>query len=326
MKLRPTLLGMTTLALIFTGCSSAGSSDPSGLSMHGIRPSVNQLSYTTPSNPLSPTPTQFNDTDSRNPSALPALSPDDWTQLPVIPSVSDNARRIYLHGLELGNNPLAFSIIGDCNSTSPFFLSSFDEGTYNLGAYNDLQAAIDHFAGSFQRGGFSVLVGASVSTILSPLCSDPQMCFPSENPIECEYNRHKPIISIIQLGTNGWDELDIFESRMRRIIEISIEHGVVPILATKADNREGDHGINRTLALLALEYDLPLWNFWLALQPLPNHGMQSDGIHLSWGNSYFDDPNNMESGWAIRNLTALQALDAVWRGLAQIDDPDTRHH
>ncbi|HEY70021.1 MAG TPA: hypothetical protein G4O08_05490 [Anaerolineae bacterium] len=244
----------------------------------------------------------------------------------MIPNVSDTARRIYLDGLELGNNPHAFSIIGDCNSTSPFFLSSFDDGIYNLGAYADLQTAIDHFAGSFHRVGFGVMVGASASTILSPLCSNPQMCFPSENPIECEYNRHKPIISIIQLGTNGWDDPDIYASRMRRIIEISIEHGVVPMLATKADNREGDHGINRTLALLALEYDLPLWNFWLALQPLPNHGMQDDGIHLSWGNSYFDDPGNMESGWAIRNLTALQALDAVWRGLAQINDPDTLHH
>jgi hypothetical protein len=294
--------------------------------MHGVKPFVNQCSSTAPSDPLDLTPTPSSDTDPSNPSETPVSSPDDWTQLPVIPGASDHARRIYLHGLELGNDPHAFSIIGDCNSSSPFFLSSFDDGTYDLGAYADLQATIDHFAGSFHRMGFGVMVGASASTILSPLCSNPQMCFPSENPIECEYNRHKPIISIIQLGTNGWDESDIFESRMRRIIEISIEHGVVPILGTKADNREGDHGINRTLALLALEYDLPLWNFWLALQPLPNHGMQDDGIHLSWGNSYFNDPGNMETGWAIRNLTALQALDAVWRELAQIGDSDTQHH
>lgn len=244
----------------------------------------------------------------------------------MIPTVSDTARQIYQRGLELGNNPQAFSIIGDCNSTSPFFLSSFDNGSYALGEYSHLQATIDQFAGSFQRVGFGVMVGASASTILSPLCSNPQMCFPSESPIECEFNRHKPSVSIIQLGTNGWDDMAIFETRMRRIIEISIEHGVVPMLATKADNREGDHGINRTLAYLALEYDLPLWNFWLALQPLPNHGMTDDGIHLSWGNSYFDDPENMKSGWAIRNLTALQALDAMWHGLSQNQDSETTHH
>ncbi len=317
---------MTILALIFTSCSVARSSDPSNLAVHGLRLSPNQRSSTGSSDSLAPAPSPSNSNDPGNPTVTPASPPVDWTQLPVIPSASETARRIYLRGLELGNNPHAFSIIGDCNSTSPFFLSSFDDGTYNLGAYADLQDTIDHFAGSFHRLGFSVMVGASVSTILSPLCSNPQMCFPSESPIECEYHRHKPIISIIQLGTNGWDELDSFTSRMRRIIEISIEHGVVPILATKADNREGDHGINHMLALLALEYDLPLWNFWLALQPLPNQGMQNDGIHLSWGNSYFDDPGNLESGWAIRNLTALQTLDAVWHDLAQVGDPDALHH
>jgi hypothetical protein len=30
----------------------------------------------------------------------------------------------------------------------------------------------------------------------------------------------------------------------------------------------------------------------------------------------------MQSGWPVRNLTALQALDAVWRGVASasVDD------
>jgi hypothetical protein len=59
---------------------------------------------------------------------------------------------------------------------------------------------------------------------------------------------------------------------------------------------------------LAYEYDLPLWNFWRAVQPLPHHGMdpvRNDGFHIS-----------EDLAWPVRSLTALQALDAVWRGVS----------
>ncbi len=73
----------------------------------------------------------------------------------------------------------------------------------------------------------------------------------------------------------------------------------MPILATKADNLEGDQAINATIARLAYEYDLPLWNFWLAVQPLPDHGLQPDGSHLTWAGPYFDDPVRMRVGLAL---------------------------
>jgi hypothetical protein len=84
-----------------------------------------------------------------------------------------------------------------------------------------------------------------------------------------------------------------YEKYMRQIIETVIAHGAVPILATKADNVEGDHSINFTTASLAYEYDIPLWNFWLAVQPLPNHGLdteRNDRFHIStdaWNTRFF---------------------------------------
>jgi hypothetical protein len=102
---------------------------------------------------------------------------------------------------------------------------------------------------------------------------------------------------------------------MRRIIEFSIENGVVPILSTKADNEEGNGIVNATIARLAYEYDIPLWNYWLAVQPLPDHGLQEDGAHITWGPNRFDDPQAMKKGWTVRNLTALLVLDAVWRSV-----------
>ncbi|HEY9528819.1 MAG TPA: hypothetical protein VIR02_17155, partial [Anaerolineales bacterium] len=73
--------------------------------------------------------------------------------------------------------------------------------------------------------------------------------------------------------------------------------------------------INRTIACLAQEYELPLWNFWSAIQPLPNHGLQPDLEHLTYGITDFSDADAMQSAWTVRNLTALQVLDAVWRGV-----------
>jgi hypothetical protein len=93
---------------------------------------------------------------------------------------------------------------------------------------------------------------------------------------------------------------------MRRILDTIIAHGAVPILATKADNVEGDNSLNLTTARLATDYDLPLWNFWAAVQPLPAHGMDTnrkDGFHIS------------TDAWSTRSFTGLEALDSVWRGL-----------
>jgi hypothetical protein len=102
---------------------------------------------------------------------------------------------------------------------------------------------------------------------------------------------------------------------MRAIIEFSSDQGVIPILSTKADNLEGDGSINAMIAQLAREYGVPLWNYWLAVQPLPDHGLQEDQVHLTWGPNQFDDPQAMKSAWAVRNLTALQTLDIVWRSV-----------
>jgi hypothetical protein len=130
---------------------------------------------------------------------------------------------------------------------------------------------------------------------------------------EYAYLLHQPGYVFILLGTNDIWHLDTFEGQMRRIIEYSIEAGVLPILGTKADNLEGDGSINRTLYSLALEYELPLWNFWAAVQDLPQAGLDEDQAHLTFGYNYFDNEVAMLNAWPVRNLTALQVLDSVLR-------------
>ncbi len=243
---------------------------------------------------------------------VPAFQPNN----PVIPVVSQTARDIYQRGLQRGNNPRAFSKIGDCQSVVPYFLAAFDYGAYNLGPYTSLQEAITNFSGSFARDSVASNRGFNVATVFVPLWSDPKRCLKNESPLACEFRLHRPSIAIISMETWWGGDPAGYESYLRRIVEFSIAQGTVPILGTKADNVEGDGSLNAVIVKLAQEYDIPLWNFWAAVQPLPNHGLHPDGFHLTWERPYFDNPAVLDKSWPVRNLTALQAIDAVWRGVS----------
>jgi len=258
-------------------------------------------------------------TPTPTPTHKPTLAPEAWKELPVVPLVSERTREIYQHGLELGNNPRAFSKVGDCGSTPAWFLGDFDRGPryYQLGEYQYLDGVIQEFQGSYARTSLAAKSGFNASSVFTTLWANRTYCHSNEAPLACEYRLHQPGFAFITLGTNDVWHLDTFEPQMRRIIEFSIESGVVPILSTKADNEEGDGSINATIARLAHEYEIPLWNYWAAVQPLPDQGLQEDGAHITWGPNRFDDPLAMEKGWTIRNLTALQVLDAVWRGVKE---------
>lgn len=257
----------------------------------------------------------------------PSLNQEDeavrWQDLPPIPEISDAMLEVYARGLELGNDPNAFSKVGDCQNVTAYFLSSFDEPLqYDLGDYSDLQATIDHFAGSFGRLSASVRDGFNVASVLSPLWADPDLCEKGENPLQCEERLHNPSIVIISMET-WWSgrPAETYEAYLRQVVEYWLENGVVPILGTKADNLEGDHGINAAIARVALEYEVPLWNFWAAVQPLPNRGLEEDNFHLTYARSFFNDPAVLRTGWGMRNLTALQVIDAVWTAL-QTEEAD----
>jgi hypothetical protein len=245
-----------------------------------------------------------------SPAVDPGYQPVDE---PIIPTLSPTALAIYQRGLAMGNNPRAFSKIGDCQSVVPYFLAAFDYGLYNLGPYSNLQPAIDNFAGSWARDSVTSNRGFNVATVFVPVWADPKRCETNETPLACEFRINRPSIAIITMETWWGGDASGYESYLRGIIEFSIAHGTVPILATKADNIEGNGAINQVIVKLAKEYDVPLWNFWAAVQPLPDHGLINDGFHLTWARNFFDQPAIMQNAWPWRNLSALQAIDAVWR-------------
>lgn len=240
-------------------------------------------------------------------------------QMPAVPTnVSDAMREVYGRGIAMGNDPARFSIIGDCQNVSSYFLSMFDKpGEFSLGdEYAYLQPTIDYYKGSYSRQSLAVKGGFNVAAILSPLRADPKSCNKNESPLDCELRTWKPSVVFVSMET-WWSEKpeEEYDKYMRRVIERILEAGAVPIIATKADNLEGNHGINATIAQIAYDYDIPLWNYWAAVQPLPNQGLWKDGFHLTFARNFFDDPVRMKNAWPWRNLTALQTLDVVRRGL-----------
>ena len=235
------------------------------------------------------------------------------TDEPVVPHLSATALAIYQRGLQMGNNPRAFSKIGDCQSVVPYFLAAFDYGLYNLGPYGSLQATIDNFSGSWARNSITSNRGFNVVTVFVPVWADPKICLKNETPLACEFRLNRPSFAIITMETWWGGNATGYESYLRAIIDFSIAHGTVPVLATKADNVEGDGSINEVIVRLSKEYDVPLWNFWAAVQPLPYHGLTNDGFHLTWARNYFDQPDIMQNAWPWRNLSALQAIDGLWR-------------
>jgi hypothetical protein len=242
-------------------------------------------------------------------SAQTRLPPEQWQNWPIVPVVTAHAIQIYQNSQAMGLDPHAFSKVGDCQSIKESFMGYFDiPERYSLGNdYAYLQQTISNFSGHFNTDGQAVRGGFNAAAVLSPLWANPKACLAGEDPLDCELRITKPIIVIVSLEVwwNGRTP-QAYEALMRHIIDDIIAHGAVPILATKADNVEGDNSLNLTTAKLASEYDLPLWNFWAAVQPLPAHGMdmkRNDGFHIS------------TDAWTTRSFTGLEALDSVWRGL-----------
>jgi hypothetical protein len=297
------------ILLLLTACGSRAALPPTvtETSTHVQEPTV------VPTQTLKP-----GETPAPLPSPSATLSPDDWKSLPVVPTgVSLRMIETYQNGLVRGRDPSRFSKFGDCQNIPSYFLYIFDTGDYRLGdQYAYLQPTIDHFAGSWQRSSFAVIPGSNVASVQTLYWTDPVDCNKNETPMACEIRRNNPGIVIISFET-WWANKPAadYEFRLSSVVEYVLSQDVVPILATKADNIEGDMSINAAIARVAAKYEVPLWNFWAATYPLPNHGLKEDGFHLTFARDYFDDPNRMQMAWPWRNLTALQAIDAVYRAL-----------
>jgi hypothetical protein len=258
--------------------------------------------------PITPVPTRTLTPTSAPPTFVtPVIG---WKDLPVIPeNIDATLQKVYEKGLELGNDPHAFSIFGDCQERPKDFFGVFETDPAVVESLSpELQEVVANFQGSFNRESPTAQDGTTPGSLLWTQWHRGEYgCKFTETPVQCELRIHRPSFVIIQIGTH-------FESRnteyLRKVILQLLDAGVVPILATKADNREKDERINRDMSMLAAEYDLPLWNFWAALSDLPGRGLYVMQGREGQGPVYLNEVASVR-----HRMTGLETLDVVWRAV-----------
>lgn len=228
-------------------------------------------------------------------------------------------RNIYTRGQALGNQRGVFTKIGDSITVSEFSLDAIGRNMYNLGGYGYLQRVIDTFMStgfnSFTHGSSAAGVGWTTAVALEPRCNGVSV-------IACELDGVKPSVALIQFGTNDllYLSADQFSYNLAQIVDICIDKGVVPVLATipyRDGFEDGVNTFNSIIRGIAASRELPVWDVKGALDGLPNRGLSGDGVHPSWppagyaDSANFANPEALQAGYVARNLAALQVLDQV---------------
>lgn len=230
--------------------------------------------------------------------ALPDAS--NWENWPELPVLSEEAIAIYRDGIAKGTDPHAISIFGDCQSLPDAFWGRYDDPDYVLSEDElQYQSSIDWFSGSFDRESVTVKKGTTAAAILwvGWLDGEKHDCEYGETPLACELRLHNPSIVIISVGTH-WELRN--GQYLRKILDELLAQGVLPVISTKADHREGEAWVNQEMVTIAQEYKLPVWNFWVAVQPLENNGMiEGDAMYMN------------DSGLDMQRISGLKVLDTM---------------
>lgn len=247
---------------------------------------------------------------------------------------AENIQAIFAHGQTLGNHALVFAKVGDSITVSPSYLYAIGEGYFDLGDYADLHSIIRYFSAvtlnntyrtSFNHQSASAGVGWSAFHAFDTTSPKPAYCGLYEAPIACEYRTLKPSFAVILFGTNdvGYRTDAQFETDMRRIIDYSIEQGVIPILSTippqiGTPNPHRIETFNQIILRLVADYHLPYMDYHRAMNGLANRGLTGDGLHPSTPPRGYEDTarfdeNMLRYGYVVRNLLTLEILNSTAR-------------
>jgi peptidoglycan/LPS O-acetylase OafA/YrhL/lysophospholipase L1-like esterase len=209
-----------------------------------------------------------------------------------------------------------FAKIGDSITVDRNFLACFDGGSIDYSGRNDLAATVGYFM-SGNAAGTSPFARTSLAAKGGTTARDAMTGAPP--PLEQELAADNPRIAVVMFGTNearyDWT-VDEFGTHLWNLIDTTIANGVVPIMSTIPANTGYPAAnarvplFNRVIRAIAQGRGVPLVDFHRELDPLPNHGISSDGIHPT---SSPDGGCNLASaglqyGYNVRNLITLEAL------------------
>jgi hypothetical protein len=252
----------------------------------------------------------------------------------IINTNTQQVHDIFRRGQALGNRANVFSMVGDSNTTNGDFMRPIGfSNLCDLGPYYHLQQTIDFFsvspredvANSFTNLSMAADRGFSAAIVLDPFWAD-GTCESNETPLMCEYRSVRPSVAIIMLGqidiNYGNPDIGLYRAHMERIVQDSIDRGVIPVLTTIIFLETRDvwpisMEYNMVLLDLAETYQIPLINMWAAAETLPDHGIGPDHSHLKAVVGYYCafDGWEYEYGGTLRNLLTLEALDELRRNV-----------
>ncbi|HRI69384.1 MAG TPA: SGNH/GDSL hydrolase family protein [Polyangium sp.] len=229
-----------------------------------------------------------------------------------------------------------FAKIGDSNTVNTGFLNGLSGNDVQLDSHTALQPTIDYFKQklvdgtktSFNRPTLAAKVGWSSGDLLTG----------SPNPIDDELAAITPAFAVVMLGTNDTyvQGIEPFGNNMLRIVDLLVSKGVVPLLTTipqRADTVDAEKMVpemNALVRAVAQARQVPMLDLFGALEPIPGHGLVSDGIHLqtysnsSGSHSCWFDANGLTEGMNQRNLITLEALDRSRRFFIENEVPENR--
>jgi uncharacterized protein YraI len=252
----------------------------------------------------------------------------------VVSGIGATSHQIFLRGQELGNRADVFSKVGDSITASRYFLYPIGVGGLQIGAYTNLQPVIDYFSqtparthNSFANESLAARGGWTSGDLLDPQQNVPGVCQFGETPLACEYRVTQPALALIMIGSNEVTRIssDQYRANLSQIVQTSIDMGVIPVLSTLPDMMNNGvpyqrvYEFNTIIRSVAASYGVPVWDYWSSLQDLPNHGLGGDNLHPSvnpaTGEAGIFTPGELRYGYNMRNLTALQVLDAIWRNV-----------
>jgi hypothetical protein len=236
-------------------------------------------------------------------------------------------------------NPSDPSVAGpytDLASTINFFRYLPLPGTINSSFAGNSFVAVPllpqlNGVNSFNRATAAAGLGWSTINLLDPAEGYPEAS---------ELLSIRPAFALIMIGTNdvsdnvlygvGGTATD-FQARLMSVVDTAVSLGVIPVLSTIPDIPYGGGfeeltalAYNQVIANVAAAENVPLWNYWQALQPFPNKGISSDGVHPTsspLGDGNFT-PSGLLYGFNVRNLTAVEVLDKLKRVIIDNGMPD----
>lgn len=244
---------------------------------------------------------------------------------PVIGAVSERMREVFEQGQALGNAANSVTKVGDSLSADPLYLNPMSRRDYVLGPYDYLEQTILFYGPSLEEDSVAARRGLTTYVVFDPMWSDPNRCQPGETPLQCEYRRKQPSVSMIMFGPNDLIAMDAleFDGQMRLLVEETLAAGIIPVLSTfsySEDNIRWPEAVefNRAIIDIAAEYELPLINLWSAARALPVYGLEGDYIHMrlsGYRNLQFDANLDARFGATLRNLLSIRMLDEIRRTL-----------